>query len=169
MMNAANLLEQNGQTGAAIALLRETARWQDIAFIIILHARDMLNEGRHHLLREWIESVPPEIVHDIPWLLFFKALSMLPFTPLETLVFFEEVFDKFEKQQDGTGAMFSACGAILAIVLGYENFPPLDRWRAMLHDLAQKAGSFPDEEVGALDRCYPLRSDILQYRIFYYR
>lgn len=152
-IKAANLLEQNGQTGPAIALLREAAQWQTIALIIIARARDMLNEGRHLLLREWVESLPPDVIQGIPWLLFFRAMSMLPFAPVEARTHFEEAFGRFRKQQDNIGAALSACGAIHAIVLGYDNFAPLDHWRIVLNELAQSMGPFPDGEVEAMVMC----------------
>lgn len=146
---SATLLELNGQTEAAVFQLKEIGEWKAMADIVLTHAPGMLNEGRHRLLQEWLEFMHPDAAQAIPWLIYFRAMSIMPFNPATAQELFEEAFDKFQKQQDQFGAMLSASGAINAIFWGYENFAPLDHWRAGLNELAQDMDSFPDQQIEA--------------------
>ena len=58
---AAILLEQEGQTEAAVSLLREIGDWKEMSTVIIAHAPEMLKQGRHQTLREWLESLPASL------------------------------------------------------------------------------------------------------------
>jgi len=53
---AAKLLEEAGQTEAAISLLREAADWDTIIHLILKHAPLMINQGRYPPLEEWLEK-----------------------------------------------------------------------------------------------------------------
>jgi len=146
---AAGLLEQNGQTEAAVSLLQDMGDWQTLAGIVLAHAPEMLNQGRHHSVQGWLESLPITIRDSSPWLLYWQGMSILPFGPVKAQPFFERAFEIFQKQKDDIGAIVAASGVAQAISLGYDNFAPLNHWYDVLNEIAVRLGSFPNEEIEA--------------------
>jgi LuxR family maltose regulon positive regulatory protein len=149
-LQSANLLEKNGQIEAAVFLLRELQDWNALTKLLLSTAPDMLKQGRHHVLRERLESLPVDILDANPWLLYFKGMSILPFDPSAAQKVCEQAFEKFQKKKDIIGAMMAAAGVIQSLCLGYDDFTPLDHWYVILNQLASKVGSFPSEEIEAL-------------------
>lgn len=148
-LKSASLLEQNGQTEAAIALLREIQDGQALTKLVLACAPDMLKQGRHQILREWLESLPADISDHNPWLLYFKGMSRMPFGPVSAQPFFEQAFQIFQKRKDDMGAVLAAAGMIQSIALGYDNFAPLDHWYEVIKKLTARVGTFPDQEIEA--------------------
>jgi ATP/maltotriose-dependent transcriptional regulator MalT len=53
--HAAMLLEEAGQTEAAIGLLRDIGNWDELIRIIMKHAPILLSQGRNRTLEEWLD------------------------------------------------------------------------------------------------------------------
>jgi DNA-binding SARP family transcriptional activator len=147
---AALILEKGNQTESAIALLKEIADWAGMMALVLSHAADMIKQGRHRPLQEWLDSLPAEIMQSNPHLLFWKGMSLLYFTPLTAKPFFEQAFDRFQTANDTLGAILAGSGVMHAITLGYDDFKPLDHWYIVLNDLAAKIETFPNPEIEAL-------------------
>jgi LuxR family maltose regulon positive regulatory protein len=147
---AAGILEKEGQTEDAVSLLRNAADWAGMAGIIMTHAMEMIKQGRHASLREWLEGFPGEIVEGSPWLLYWKGMSIMPFSPSSAKSCFEQAFDRFQQSHDAMGAILAASGVINAITYGYDDLTPLDHWFVVLNDLAAEVGIFPNEEIEAV-------------------
>ena len=112
---AAVLLEQEGQTEAAVSLLREIGDWKALGDLVLVHAPDMLKQGRHHPLQEWLESLPATMLEANPWLSYWKGLSILPFSPAQARLTFEKTFAGFQAGGDTIGAILAASGMVNAI------------------------------------------------------
>jgi ATP/maltotriose-dependent transcriptional regulator MalT/DNA-binding SARP family transcriptional activator len=148
-LKAAGLLEQNGQTEAAVSLLHDMGDWQTLAGIVLTHAPEMLNQGRHRPLQEWLESLPITIRDSNPWLLYWQGMSIMPFSPTQARLSFEKAFAGFQASDDDIGAMLAISGVIYTVVSQYEDFAPLDHWYVVLNDLANKMDAFPNAEIEA--------------------
>ena len=146
---AAVLLEQEGQTEAAISLLREIGDWKEMSVVIMAHAPDMLKQGRHHPLQEWLESLPATLLEANPWLSYWKGLSILPFSPAQARLTFQKTFAGFQAGGDTIGAILAASGMVNAIFLSDDNYKLIDHWYSVLDDLVAPIGQFPNEEIEA--------------------
>jgi DNA-binding SARP family transcriptional activator len=146
---ASALLEEAGMTEAAIPLLQEIGDWEAMVDVIIAHAQDMLMQGRHRPLQAWLESLPAEVLSDNPWLLYWRGMSTLPFSPSHAGTNFQRAFAGFQAAGDDLGAMLAASGVINSIAYSFDDFVPLDHWYAVLNDLAVRTGAFPNEEIEA--------------------
>lgn len=146
---SALLLEQNGQPEAAITLLLEIHDWQALSNLVLIHAPDMLKQGRHRLLQEWIESLPISVLDVNPWLVYFKGMSILPFAPAQSHLDFEKAFAVFQTSGDDIGAMLAASGIIYAIGYQFDDFKPMDHWYNVLNEIALRIGVFPGGEIEA--------------------
>ena len=80
-LKAANLLEQNGQTEAAASLLRDIGDWQALAFLVLMHAQEMLKQGRFRPVEEWLDSMPAAILDGNSWLHYVKGNCRFPYNP----------------------------------------------------------------------------------------
>lgn len=146
---AARILEEAEQSDAALALLFPNDDWEGMAAIVITHAPQMLKQGRHLPLREWLDKLPSEVVGANPRLLYWKAMSMFPFAPRAARQFFEEAFARFQAAKDQIGSIMAASGAVNAIVYGWDDFAPLDHWYEVLSDFAARIDPFPDAATEA--------------------
>ena len=147
--SAAAILEQSGQTGEAVDLLRDINDWEGLAEIVLAHGKDMVAQGRFVPLQRWIEDIPEEILFGNPWLLYWKGMSLLTFLPLQAKPLFEKAYGLFCKGDGSMGALLCASAIMNAIYIGMEDYKPLDHWFTVVNDLCQKAGSFPAPEIEA--------------------
>lgn len=146
---AAEILEREGQTEAAVSLLRDIADWEGMVRIIMTNAPEMLKQGRHLPLQEWLDSLPGEVVDGSPWLLYWKGMSLLPISPLAAKSHLEQAFTLFQNAHDPMGAILAASGVVNSIFFVRENFTSLDQWIPIINDLVKKIGTFPNDEVEA--------------------
>jgi LuxR family maltose regulon positive regulatory protein len=146
---AAILLEQDGQTEAAVSLLREIGDWKAMAGLVLVHAPDMLKQGRHHPLLEWLESLPATLPDANPWLFYWKGMSILPFSPAQARFAFERSFAGFQAGGDTFGAILAASCVVNAIFYSDDNYNLLDHWYNVLIGLVAHIGQFPNEEMEA--------------------
>jgi ATP/maltotriose-dependent transcriptional regulator MalT/DNA-binding SARP family transcriptional activator len=147
---AAILLEKEGQTESAISLLKDIADWEGMIGIIMFHAPEMLKQGRHVPLQEWLDSLPAKVLEPDPWLSYWKGMSLLPFSPLCAKNFCEQAFAGFQSANHLMGSILAASGVLNAIAYGYDDCKAFEYWYAILNDLAAGIEKFPDEEGEAL-------------------
>jgi len=146
--HAATILEEAGQTESAALLLREISDWDGLVRLITAHAPNMLAQGRHRPLEDWLNSLPIESLESNPWLLYWMGECRLPFNSSHSKAFFEKSFEKF-KNQKNTAGMFSAWSELVfSIWMESKDFSLLDRWILVLEELMKEVKRFPSEEVG---------------------
>jgi len=144
---AAILLEQSGQVEEAIPLLRDAGHWEELVELIRKHGPLMLEQGRHRFLREWLESLPKDILEDHPWLLYWMGLCLHPFFPALSRPYFERAFEKFKDKEEVAGIFLTWAGVVNSITSDFNDFTPLNKWIAVLEELTRRFESFPSEEA----------------------
>lgn len=142
---AAAILENDGQTEAAVDMLAAIADWQGMVGIILSHAPEMMRQGRFLALRKWVDRLPEQVTEGVPWLLFWKGMSRVFLAPPQAREYFEQAFTGFHSQDDRAGAVLAVSWSIAAILFSYEDFPAIDRWQAVLSELAADLDSLPAE------------------------
>lgn len=144
---AAKLLEEAGQTEAAVSLLRETGDWEMMIPLILKHAPLMINQGRYPPLEEWLEKVPEDIIENNPLLLYWMGTCRLPFHPSLSQPYFEKAFQRFRVEENAAGVFLAWSGIVESITSGSEDFKPLDQWISVFKELMQHFKGFPSEEI----------------------
>jgi ATP/maltotriose-dependent transcriptional regulator MalT len=124
--SAAMILERSGQTGEAVDLLRGIGDWDGIAGIVLAHGKDMIGQGRHLSLQQWMTDIPEDVLAGNPWLLYWKGMSFLTCSPLQAGPLLEQAYRQFRRDGDPVGAILSASGAMNAIFIGMNDYAPLD-------------------------------------------
>jgi DNA-binding SARP family transcriptional activator len=134
-LKAAGLLEADGETGDAVALLLSAHAWQEAMGVMFRHAPDMLQQGRGRVLDAWLRALPDPEREQSAWAQYWLGRCRLAYGPAEARAHFERAFDRFEAEQDAPG-LFAAWASIVDSYI-YErgDFAPLDRWIAVLDRL----------------------------------
>lgn len=132
---AAILLERDGQVEDALNLVKEAGGWDTMILFIMQHAKEMIDQGRHRTLEQWITTIPQETVSTSPWLLFWLGSSRFPFDPIASKEHFKEAYAQFKKQNDTVGFFLSWAGIANAIIFGSTYFGCLN---GLLEDLEER-------------------------------
>ncbi|HUL37605.1 MAG TPA: BTAD domain-containing putative transcriptional regulator [Thermodesulfobacteriota bacterium] len=145
--HAAILLEEDGQLEASIVLLQRINEWDAMIRLIAKHAPSMVSQGRHRVLKEWLQSIPHRILEDHPWLLLWMGSCHQLSSPAEARSYFEKAFAKFKNQNDATGSFLALSGIVDSIAYEANNFKYLDSLLPAFEDLLQRFKEFPSEEI----------------------
>jgi len=146
---AAVLLEADGETADAMALLIAAQAWDEATPLILLHAREMLDQGRGRVLEEWLRALPAELHQRTPWVLYWLGMSRLAFAPIEARAQLERAFALFEAAGDVAGQFTAWASLIETFVYEWGDFAAVDRWIGVLDALLARHPLFPSPEVEA--------------------
>jgi DNA-binding SARP family transcriptional activator len=155
---AASLLEGNGYIEDAAVLLRESGDWKGLSRLILSQGRPLVAQGRYQTLLEWLGALPKEVLDDDPWLLYWKGVCLMPFSPSESRACFEEALRKFDARREVSGVFRSWAGVVESIITPMENLTPLDGWISLLPGLLEKYGGLPSGDVGEEVTCSMYRA-----------
>jgi LuxR family maltose regulon positive regulatory protein len=154
---AASLLEEAGRADDAVQLLRESGDIGGLARIIRNRAESMVGQGRYQTLLGWLDSMPEKVLSNDPWLLYWKGICRLPFSPTESQVYFEEAFGRFRLQKS-PGAFLAWAGIVESVMYGQEGLMPLDRWFPVIEELFKQFKGFPSEYIETNVTCTMIRA-----------
>ncbi|MBP2679210.1 MAG: malT, partial [Deltaproteobacteria bacterium] len=155
---AAVLLEESGYLEDAAVLFREVGDWDALSRLILSRAGSLVTQGRYQTLLEWLGALPKEVLYDDPWLLYWKGVCLLPFSPAESRARFEEALHLFDARWEAPGVFLSWSGVVESIVTPMDNLTPVDAWVALLPRLLEKYGGLPSGEIGDEVTCSMYRA-----------
>lgn len=144
---AAGLLAKNGRVDDAIGFYQRLGDWDPLVSLLLKEAPEMLSQGRHQTLREWLESVPEIIIEKNPWLLYWQGSCHLPFDQSKSHRFFEKAFEALYDKKDPSGIFLSWCGTVEAAIHGFDDLKILDRCIDSLGGLVKEFPAFPSKEI----------------------
>jgi LuxR family transcriptional regulator, maltose regulon positive regulatory protein len=155
---AADLLEQSGYVEDAAVLLREVGDWEAMSRLILSQAGSLVAQGRYQTMLEWLRALPRGVLDADPWLLYWKGVCLMPFSPAESRARFEEALARFDARREAPGVFRSWAGVIESIITPAENFTPLDGCISLLPRLLEKYGGLPTGGVGDDVTCWMFRA-----------
>jgi DNA-binding SARP family transcriptional activator len=155
---AAALLEQAGYVEDAAGLLRAVGDWESLSRLILSQAKSLVAQGRYQTLLEWLGALPREVLADNPWLLYWKGVCLIPFSPAESRACFENALHSFDAHREARGVFLSWAGVVESIITPVDNFTPLDAWISVLPNLLERYGGLPSGEVGDEVTCWMFRA-----------
>lgn len=149
---AATLLEADGETAEAVALLIAAQDWGEAMRVMFSRAQEMLQQGRGRVLEGWLRALPESLRARAPWALYWLGRCRLGYDPAEARGHLEQAFALFEP--DDVSGVFSAWASIVDTFI-YErgDFAPLDRWIAMLDELLVRHPEWPTPQIEARVAC----------------
>jgi DNA-binding SARP family transcriptional activator len=146
--HAAKLLEETGQIESAVSLLRDVNDWNGLVGLITKHAPLMIAQGRYHPLEDWLNNLPIEILEKNPWLLYWMGSCRLPFDQSLARSYFEKAFEKLRTEENPAGMFLAWSGVVTSIIVGFEDFKPLDQWISVLEEMMVFVKGFPSAGIG---------------------
>ena len=78
---AALILDENGQTEAAISLVCDAGYWEETVLLLQKHAPTFLSQGRLHPLKSWLQAIPITWQDHHPWLVYWMGACFLSTDP----------------------------------------------------------------------------------------
>jgi LuxR family maltose regulon positive regulatory protein len=155
---AASILEESGYVEDAAALLREAGDWEALSRLILSQGKSLVAQGRYQTILEWLGALPGEMLEEEPWLLYWRGVCLIPFSPVESRARFEEALAKFDARREAPGVFLSWAGAVESIITPVDNLTPLDSWISLLPRLLEKYGGLPSGEIGDEVTCWMFRA-----------
>jgi DNA-binding SARP family transcriptional activator len=146
---AAALLEADGDTADAIALLLAARDWEAAMRVMFSHAHELLQQGRGRILEAWLRALPQEARGRSAWALYWLGRCRLGYDPAEARGHFEQAFALFEPGEDAEGLFSTWASLVDTFVYEWGDFAPLDRWIAVLDALLARHGELPTPETEA--------------------
>ncbi len=147
---AAEILQQDNQVEAAVQLLMEVADWEKLGKLIEESAVDLLKQGRHKTLMDWISRIPDTYIKSDPWLLYWYGMAIYPFNPDDSLLHLQQAFELFRNNQDTRGTYLTWAAAVEATRTGSQaDVKRLDYWISVLDELMEQYPDFPDTDIEA--------------------
>jgi LuxR family maltose regulon positive regulatory protein len=145
---AAGLLEADGETTEAVALLIAAQAWGEAAQLMTAHAPETLRQGRGRILEAWLRTLPAARREQSAWALYWLGMCRLAFDPVEARAHLEQAFALFQRDDDVAG-LFSAWASIIdTFVFEWGNFGPVDRWIVVIDELLARH-RIPTPEIEA--------------------
>jgi LuxR family transcriptional regulator, maltose regulon positive regulatory protein len=130
---AAALLEADGETTDAVALLLEACAWDEALRIVFRHAAQILQQGRGRVLEKWLRALPLSLLEESPWALYWLGRCRLGYDPVEARRHLEAALRLFEEAGTDATGLYSAWAAIVdTFVFEWGDFAPLDYWIGVL-------------------------------------
>ena len=143
---AAGLLDAAGRVEAAAGLLRDALDWEGLAQLIHRHGATLLSQGRGQTIEDWLGNLPPAILDEQPWLLFWRGMGWMAWRHADCQRALEHAFTAFRRQGDTIG-MFLAWSGVVYAYASEGEAAPMDRWIALLDEIRQDAPEFPTKGV----------------------
>ncbi len=147
LVQAAARHQEAGQAEDAIALLTEAQAWEALVPLLGQLAPGWLHQGRNATLDRAISALPPEVVNQAAWLLFWWGTARLPFAPAPARGLLETAFARFDAAGDTNGSMLACCGILNSYFLEWHDMHAVDRWGVIFQSLAARPGAFPTPEA----------------------
>ena len=144
---AATILEKSGQLEDAAALYQTATDWASLTRLILAHAPALLAQGRNPTLEQWLGGLPPAVVDENPWLLYWRGMCRMPFDIPQNRADLERAFQLFETQADAGGSFLSWAGVVDTFFHQWHDFKPLDQWLAAFDTLHARYPRFPSKDI----------------------
>lgn len=160
---AAQLLEAAGQLDAAAEHYQRLNDWPALAGLICRHARQLLDQGRHQTVEQWVTLIPEPLFEEQPWLRFWRAQSFLGQRHGEKFQDLQQCIKDFREARDYAG-VFLTWSALVTFISLAADFDRLKPWLVIIESLIGEAGGFPSEQVemqvaiammGGIEMCEP--------------
>ena len=133
---SAQQAQAQGEHGAALTLYGEVGDMESAKQLILQQAPMLFAQGRVHTLKEWIAGLPPSVVEETSWLLYWVGLCRTQAGDhAGSRDILAQVYERFARDQDLPGQRCAAAGVIEAYFLEWDQFGDVDKWIDALHAL----------------------------------
>jgi len=139
----AALLVRDDEPDVAVELYAETGHWSGLAELVKAQAPALWAQGRHRLLRRWLDRLPAGYVEKDPWLSCWFGNTALLTDPRDARRHFETAWRGFESAGDVTGLCLSLTGILDTFMYGNDSLADANRWLDVFDTLRPRLDDCP--------------------------
>ncbi|HHH38957.1 MAG TPA: hypothetical protein ENK50_05215 [Sedimenticola sp.] len=147
-LQAAVILEADGQVEAALEHLYEAGDWPAMARILLGQAAAWLARGQWRVLEHWLLCLPEVMLGEEPWLRFWLACARLPGAPPEARRLFDDARADFAARGDRAGTLLAWAGAVDAVNFELADCTLLDAYIREFESFGCGVEDLPAGEAG---------------------
>jgi len=144
---SATLLVREGDVETAVALLLQTQDWPAVAGVILQHAQPLAAQGRLQTLSSWLQTLPPALTDEEPWILYWLGVSRMALDLQAAREYFERAYSGFKLKQDYMGVWLAWSGVVETYIYEWSNVAPLDHWIDEFYALMAQEHAPPTPEL----------------------
>jgi len=115
--------------------------WSGLKTVLITHAKSLIDNGRHHAVIRWVESLPNDVLACDAWLQFWYAVAIKPLSPNRSAELLDQCYQQFYTTEDLEGLYLTWQVAVESITYSMDDFSQLSVWFKRFDELQ---AFFPD-------------------------
>jgi ATP/maltotriose-dependent transcriptional regulator MalT len=146
-VQSATLALQSGEVEQAVDLLKQTGQWAQLTELIRQRGSQLVKQGRHILLRDWIEALPATQRKGDTWIRYWHAAAILPDDPFGAYELFSRIYAEFSRQDNAVGMYISWIGAAESLFFRHDEMQPVKHWITELEQLRARHPRYPSLEI----------------------
>jgi ATP/maltotriose-dependent transcriptional regulator MalT len=146
-MRAAALLENAGDSAAAMNLYLQHGAPDFAQEILLREAETLLGQGRSRAVIDWITALPAHRVQTHPWLLYWLGTAQNAFEPERAQATLARAYERAVEVGDTYCQSQAAAGMIEALLLEYRYFERFDKWIEILSGILGNERAFSGIEA----------------------
>jgi len=139
---AGTLLAEAGNIDDATDLLIHGENWPALKKLILMHAKQQIENGRNQQVIRWIEVLPAAAVTQQGWLYYWLGMALLQYENKFAREAFKTAYLIFKDAKQAKGLYLSWCGIADSYSFAHEDFVDAEHWITEL-DWLQKTCSKP--------------------------
>jgi DNA-binding SARP family transcriptional activator len=147
---AGRLLHEAGHWEQALGLLAEAGDWDTYARVMVAHAEDLLAQGRHQTVTEWLGRMPAAQLDRDPWLRYWEGRALMPGATDRALAVLQFCHRRFAAEHDNAGALASGAAIVQTLWYARLSWSEIAPWIDRLEPLMNETLSFPSAGVELL-------------------
>jgi len=134
---AGNLLLEANYFAEAATLYCQAKQWGKMKAVVNRQGAALMQNGRHLLLLNWLQSFPLEFLENEPWMEYWLGMSLQPVNTRDSRNHFIRVYEKFTASGDRQGQLSAWSGIIETYIHDQASFMDLDHWIPVMEDLLE--------------------------------
>jgi len=133
---AGSLSQERGELEVAVRYFLRGGAYGEAAAAITDIGLELVRLGKTTELSQWLDALPPDLVQENPWLLFYHYMAGRFTASQENIFKLEKAYHLFQERGDTRGCLLSLAYLLEAsISRGHPSIPPVHRLLALAEDL----------------------------------
>jgi LuxR family transcriptional regulator, maltose regulon positive regulatory protein len=125
-LKAGQLHEQRGNLENAMEFYLKARDYNRAESLLQELGMDLLKKGRTGDLSRWLDGLPQDVLHENPWLLYYRYMTGRFLGSQEYLLNLLKAFELFQEQNNTRGILLSLASLIeTSITRGHPSIPPV--------------------------------------------
>lgn len=144
-LQAAQLLEHDGQVNEAVALLHAANAWSEVTRVVRQYAVDLFYQGRWQTIEEWLAPLPEGTIARDPWLVYWRARALTTRDTRRARNALGIAFERFAAAGDHVGVFAAAMPLWETVTLLGEPWTAYTSWLPALERALAQSGRGSDD------------------------